>query len=390
MTRFLQWLLGRLPIGWLQLTHNKTRLIAAIGGVTFANILVLVQLGIMGSFNDSIRMSYEVIQGDILISAHDSNTFREGSHIPRQWGFRALSVPGVTAATPVFLGAAPWAQHDGSTIVFQVIGMDPTRPEFIGAGLPDTRSLKIADTAFVDSLTRGLDPELITQLSINKPLTIEAINRQLKIIDTISIGLGFAGDGYLMLSDQSFMRLFPNRNLGAANHILLALDQNVEPQNVISALKKMLPAETLRIRTLNDAINEEIKYQTTKRPTGLIFGFGVAIGIIVGLVIVYQVLSTDVADHISEYATFKAMGYSQKFLLGIVFEEAVILALAGFIPGILISTTIYSVLAKATNLPIEMSLSRALMVLFGTLLSCMVSGAIATRKLASADPADLF
>ena len=390
MTNFLQWLLGRLPIGWLQLTHNKMRLVAAIGGVTFANILVFVQLGIMGSFNDSVRMSYGVIQGDLLISAHDSYTFREGSNIPRQWGFQALSVPGVTAATPVFLGAAPWARPNGSSIVFQVVGIDPTRPEFMGAGVRDTRSLLVADTAFVDRLTRNLDPELIDDLSMNKPLTLEVMNRQIKVIDTISIGLGFAGDGYLMLSDQNFMRMFPNRSLGAANHVLLALDPNAESHTVITALKKLLPEETLRIRTLDEAIAQEISYQTTKRPTGLIFGFGVAIGIIVGLVIVYQVLSTDVADHMIEYATFKAMGYSQKFLLGIVFEEAVILALAGFLPGVMISTAIYSVLAKATNLPIEMTVSRAAMVFVGTLLSCMISGAIATRRLASADPAELF
>lgn len=390
MTKFLHWLLGRMPIGWLQLTHNKTRLIAAVGGVTFANILVLVQLGIMGSFNDSVRMSYGVIKSDLLISAHDTNTFLDGSNLPRQWSFRALSVPGVTAATPVYLGSAPWAQPDGSSIVFQVIGIDPTRSEFIGAGVPDARGLLAADTAFVDRLTRGLNPELITNLSTDNPLTIEVVNQQLKIIDTVSIGLGFAGDGYLVISDQSFMRLFPNRSLGAPDHVLLALDQNADPQSVITALKKLLPEETLRIRTLNQAVSDDIKYQTTKRPTGLIFGFGVGIGIIVGIVIVYQVLSTDVADHLAEYATFKAMGYSQKFLLGIVFEEAIFLAVSGFVPGILISTGIYSVLAKATNLPIEMSVSRGLMVLIGTILSCMISGAIATRRLASADPADLF
>lgn len=390
MTKLLQALLGRLPIGWLQLTHNKTRLIAAIGGITFANILVLVQLGIMGSFSDSVRLSYGVIRGDIIISAHDSYTFREGSNIPRQWGFQALSVPGVTAATPVFLGSAPWARANEASIVFQVIGIDPTRPEFRGAGVPDTYSLRAADTAFVDRLTRNLKPELIENISMDKPFTLEVINRQLNIIDTVSIGLGFAGDGYLMMSDQSFMRLFPGRSSSAANHILLALQPNTEPQTVIAALKKQLPEASLRIRTLDDAINEEIKYQTTKRPTGLIFGFGVAIGIIVGLVIVYQVLSTDVADHMTEYATFKAMGYSQNFLLGIIFEEAIILALAGFLPGIVISTAIYSVLAKATNLPIEMSVSRGLMVFIGTLLSCMISGAIATRRLASADPAELF
>ena len=78
---------------------------------------------------------------------------------------------------------------------------------------------------------------------------------------------------------------------------------------------------------------EDLRYQQTRRPTGIIFGFGVLIGVLVGLVIVYQVLSTDVADHLREYATFKAMGYGPGFFLGVVFEEALILGIMGFMPG---------------------------------------------------------
>ncbi len=74
-----------------------------------------------------------------------------------------------------------------------------------------------------------------------------------------------------------------------------------------------------------DSQAADLSYQTTQRPTGVIFGFGVAMGVLVGLVIVYQVLSTDVADHLREYATFKAMGYPHRFFLSIVFEEAAIL-----------------------------------------------------------------
>jgi putative ABC transport system permease protein len=127
-----------------------------------------------------------------------------------------------------------------------------------------------------------------------------------------------------------------------------------------------------------------------QRPVGLVFGFGVVIGILVGIIIVYQVLSTDVAEHLKEYATFKAIGYSQRFFLGIVFEEALILAILGFVPGLLVSFLLYIVVAAVTGLPLAMTVARAVFVLVGTLGMCALSGTLATRKLARANPADLF
>ncbi len=120
------------------------------------------------------------------------------------------------------------------------------------------------------------------------------------------------------------------------------------------------------------------------------FGFGIVIGVLVGVIIVYQVLSTDVADHIREYATFKAIGYRQRFFLGVVFEEAVILACLGFIPGLLTSLVLYAAVSAATGLPLSMTMARPPLVLGGTILMCAISGAIATRRLARANPADLF
>jgi len=144
------------------------------------------------------------------------------------------------------------------------------------------------------------------------------------------------------------------------------------------------------VHTLADAAAADLAYQTTERPTGIIFGFGVVIGIIVGIVIVYQVLSTDVADHLKEYATFKAMGYGHGFFLGIVLEEALILAVFGFVPGFLVSMGLYEGMGAVTGLPVEMTADRMLLVFAGTLAACALSGAIATRRLAAADPADLF
>jgi putative ABC transport system permease protein len=159
---------------------------------------------------------------------------------------------------------------------------------------------------------------------------------------------------------------------------------------VIARLKSLISDPSLRIRTYDQAAQDDLRYQQTKRPTGIIFGFGVLIGVLVGLVIVYQVLSTDVADHLREYATFKAMGYGPRFFLGVVFEEALVLGILGFLPGLIVGTTILALMGAITTLPLAMTPSMAISVFLGTIVFSALSGAIATRRLAAADPADLF
>jgi len=117
---------------------------------------------------------------------------------------------------------------------------------------------------------------------------------------------------------------------------------------------------------------------------------GTIIGFIVGTVIVYQILYSEVADHLPEYATLKAMGYTQKYLLVVVLQEALILAILGYIPGFTFAIFLYDLARNATLLPIVMTSSRAVMVLVLTILMCFTSGAIAVQKLRAADPADIF
>jgi DevC protein len=158
---------------------------------------------------------------------------------------------------------------------------------------------------------------------------------------------------------------------------------------VAEALRQHLP-EDVEVMTIEEFIEDELKYWQEESPIGFIFTLGTGMAFVVGVVIVYQVLSTDVSAHIKEYATFKAMGYRHRYLLAVVFEEAVILAFLGFIPGLILPIGLYHVAAKATSLPIMMTQIRAITVLLLTLIMCVMSGAIATQKLQSADPADMF
>lgn len=390
MNRLLQWLFGRLPIGWLQLTHSRARFAAAIAGVAFANVLVFVQLGIMNSMAIATLKPYEFFSADIMISASDANSLTEGGNVARQWLFQAQADPEVVSGTGIFVGNANWTRPT-KALGLTGFGIDPMMPDFLSPALKSkTTTLQLQNAGLLDIATRGLPREEAAAIRPQTPASFEISGKTLTLYDTFQGGGGFGGDGFMIMSDQTFLSLFPARSSAAPDHILLKVAPGADPEAVSVRLRQLISDKTLRIRSYAQAKADDLTYQQTKRPTGIIFGFGVIIGILVGIVIVYQVLSTDVADHLSEYATFKAMGYPQRFFLGIVFEEALILAVFGFIPGVLVGTGLLAGMKKATNLPLGMTWDMAAMVLVGTLLACSLSGAIATRRLAAADPADLF
>lgn len=390
MSWLLQRLFGRLPIGWLQLTHKRGRFAAALAGVAFANVLVFVQIGIMNSMAAATMRPYEILAADIMISASDANALAEGGNVARQWMLQALADPGVADGMGLFVGNVPW-DRGAKDISLTTFGIDPARPDFIADGVTeDLGLLSLQDSAILDRLARGLPRDEAAAIRPQTPLTFETENRTLTALSTFAGGGGFGGDGYMLVSDQTFLSLFPARSSAAPDHILLHVVPGADVAATIGRLRALISDDSLRIRSYADAAAEDLRYQQTRRPTGVIFGFGVLIGVLVGLVIVYQVLSADVADHLREYATFKAMGYGPRFFLGIVIEEALVLGLLGFVPGLVVGTGILTLMGKVTTLPLAMTPGMAIIVFAGTVLFSVLSGAFATRRLAAADPADLF
>jgi putative ABC transport system permease protein len=333
---------------------------------------------------------YEFFQADIMISAVDANSLTEGGNVARQWMLKALSDSDVVGATGLFVGNVPWDRREKS-ISLTTFGVDPLKPDFISDDVSkDLRLLQIQNSGVLDRLARGLSSEEAAAIRPQTPLNFETLNKTLTAIDTFSGGGGFGGDGYMFVSDQTFLSLFSSRSSSAPDHILLKLRAGADTEVVVGRLKTLISDKSLRLRSYSEASNEDVQYQQTQKPTGLIFGFGVLIGVLVGIVIVYQVLSADVADHLREYATFKAMGYGNKFFQSIIVEEAVILGLFGFVPGLFVGTVILTFMGKMTNLPLTMTPLMAVSVFIGTVIFSIFSGLIATRRLAAADPADLF
>ncbi len=387
----IQQIQQRTPLGWLQLSHEKSRLLVALSGIAFADVLMFMQLGFQSALYDSNTKLSRALNADIVLVSPQARNTQNLSTFSRRRLYQAMDVPGVKSATAFYTNIMTWKHPDtrkeGS---IQVIAFNPNQQVL---NLPEINQqlekIKLPDVVLFDRNSRGNYKNAIAQLQQGKTLTTEVERRSVTIPGLFSLGASFGADGMLVASDQTFLQLLPRRDAASINLGLITLKPGYNVEQVAMALKAHFPKD-VRVMTHAEYIEFEESYWKKESPIGFIFGLGTAMAFMVGVVIVYQVLSTDVNTHMKEYATFKAMGYRNRYLLVVVFEEAIILALLGFIPGVILPIGLYQLAANATALPIAMKLPRAMMVLVLTILMCGISGAIATRKLQSADPADMF
>jgi putative ABC transport system permease protein len=216
-------------------------------------------------------------------------------------------------------------------------------------------------------------------------------------VGTFPLGTDFAsGNGNVLMSDQNFIRYFSNlgpdedeRNLNTVDIGLLKVSSDANIPALVKVLTEQLPKDVL-IFSKEDFVERELTYWRENTSIGFVFSLLTTMGFLVGVIIVYQILYTDVAEHWAEYATLKAMGYSNFFLLGVVLQQAVFMGLLGFVPGFVMSVGLYRLAADNTGLLMQMTTPRAISILIATVIMCLISGAIAVRKVQSTDPAEVF
>ncbi|MBD2611114.1 MAG: ABC transporter permease DevC [Nostoc sp. ZfuVER08] len=381
----------RTPLGWLQLSHEKSRLLVALLGIAFADLLMFMQLGFQTALYDSNTRLHRSLQADIVLISPQARNLPSLSTFSRRRLYQAMDIPGVNSAEPVYLNNTIWknplTRRETGVLV---IGFNPDKPAF---DLPDVNrqleAIKVPGAALFDRGARGDYQQAIAQIEEGKIVTAEIERRTVIISGLFQVGASFGAEGNLITSDRGFLRLFSGRQSSSVSLGLIKVKPGYDPKKVAAMLKAYLRND-VRVLTHKEFIEFENNFWRTNSPIGFIFNLGVSMGFVVGIIIVYQVLSTDVNAHVREYATFKAMGYRNYYLLGVVFEESLILAVLGFFPGLAVSLGLYQLTRKVTNLPMYITVFRALQVLLLTIIMCVISGAIATRKLQATDPADMF
>lgn len=381
----------RIPLAWLQLSREKMRLLVAIAGISFADILMFMQLGFRDALFEAAVNLHKNIQGDIFLVSPQSTSLISMKSFPSRRLYQTLGFEGVQSINSVYIGLGLWKnpQTRGTRSIL-VVGFNPIDNIF---SLPEvTRNLekiKMPDVVLFDDASRpefGPIPQLFNQ---GESILTEVESRRIRVGGLFTLGASFGADGNILTSDLNFLRMFSKRDKGIIDIGVVKLKPGTDPESIIQNMKDKLPKDVL-ILSKEEFVNKEKQYWETGTAIGFIFGLGTSMGFIVGIVIVYQILYTDVADHLPEYATLKAMGYKNSYLLMVVFQEALILSVIGYLPGAGIATGLYALTKSATQLPMVMTLARAIIVFILTIVMCSVSGAIAVRKLQAADPADIF
>lgn len=382
----------RIPLAWLQLTREKIRLLVALAGIAFACILMFMQLGFQDSLLESAIRFHVALKGEIFLVSPQSNALIAMNTFSQRRLYQALGFEGVRAISPVYVGFALWKnpQTRRTRSIF-VVGVDPSAdllelPELTPDKLEE---IKKADVVLFDRRSRSEFGPIPEWFEAGREVFTEVGNRRVQVGGLFKMGATFGADGTILTSDLNFLRIFPQRERGLVDIGVVQLQPGVDPQPLVQQMRALLP-EDVRVLSRAEFIDMERTYWEEGTAIGFIFGLGVAMGFIVGIVIVYQILYTDVSDHLAEYATLKAMGYTDTYLLGVVFQEAILLAGLGYIPAFALAVLLYDLTANATLLPIAMTFNRAVLVLLLAVSMCFISGAIAVRRLRAADPADIF
>ncbi|MDB6038991.1 MAG: DevC-like transporter permease protein [Verrucomicrobiales bacterium] len=380
-----------IPLSWCQLTWDKLRLLAAVSGIVFAVMLMMMQLGFRDSLFIAAVQFHRALAADLVLVSTQYEYMIATKVFSQRHLYQTLAVNGVSSVSSLYVGLVNWKnwQTKREVPIF-LIGFDPAYPAMSLPGLKESLpQTKLPDTVLFDV---GSKPDYgpVTEIYRDKgTFSTELNGKKVEIRGFFQLGLSFGADGNLITSDMNFFRLLPNRDSRLIDIGLIRLAPGADPNTVAVNIRAGLPPN-LRVMTLKEYIDYETNYWAKRTPVGFIFNLGVLVGFIVGSVIVYQILYTDVADHLSEYATLKAMGYSDGYLYKVVIKEALLLAILGFIPGFILSTGLGILTRKMTLLPAYMTWERALTVLVLTITMCVGSAILSLRKLRSADPADIF
>jgi putative ABC transport system permease protein len=382
----------RVPLAWQNLTHNKRRLALAISGVGFAVLLMFMQLGFRNGMLDSNVAFLQELNADLIIASPARYTLSVSEPFSRRRLAQSLACPGVSAAYPLYIEthqAALINPTDGVARPIRIVAFGVNDPVLM---LPEVEAqqskLRLPRTVLVDRQNR---PDF-GSLPLNSE--VDLAGRAVRVVGEFHLGTDFANDGNLIASPETLALLFPHR-YGTANPLdrvdlgLVKLRPGARAREVQQALAELLPHD-VHVFLKQEYVDQELGFWRSSTPVGFIFGLGLALGFAVGVVICYQILYTDIADHLAEFATLKAMGYSLTYFVRVVLEEAVWLAVLGFIPGLIVSALAYQGLAAATGLLMELTPARVLLILSLTIGMCVLSGCLAIRRLVGSDPAELF
>jgi len=381
----------RIALSWLQLRHEKMKLFAAVAGVMVSVILMWMQLGLMKALFASAVRFHGSLNGELVLVHSQYEHLLHSKPFSSRLLYRLLGSSAVDDVFAISMAPSEWKNPwNGEMRSVQCYGIETDQPCLSISGLPEQlQELRSTDQFLYDRGSRPRFGDVIGAVERKEPVEPEINRRRMILSGLVDLGASFGVDGSILVSHANFLRLFSERKPGMIDVGVVRLrDTSLLPE-LQKQFQEQLGKE-VSVLTVEQFKDRELRYWKSATPIGVIFTAGTVVGFFIGFIVVYQILYTDVTNHLPQYATMKAMGFSNGYLYRLVLEQSLQLAVLGYIPGTFITALLYAGLQKATQLPLELDLTRGVALIAVTVMMCAFSGVLAVRKLASADPAEVF
>jgi putative ABC transport system permease protein len=388
----------------------------AAAGVAFSLTMVFLLLGFLGSVANTATLVLDQLDFDVALVSPGYRQLAEPDSFPRIRLYEAAAAPGVARATPFYVGVQTWrtaapGPNNGKRRPVLVLAYPPAghpfrlrpdrrpRPPFpLRVAEADLGRLSETGTMLVDARSH---PTFAPREPGSGP---EVGDRRMNVVGQFSLGTGFASDGTILVGAETFHELLGGYPLERVSVGLITLEPGSRERAaaVAAALRQSLThapggdrpdlvaRRDVEVLTRDELLARDTRYWIRQKSIGLIFTLGVAIALVVGLVVVYQVLSSDIVDHFREYATLKALGYTNRYLASVVLTQALYLAVFGYVPALGAAFGLYEVTREFANLPVAMTPVRAVLVFVMASVMCAAAALLSVRKVTQSDPASLF
>lgn len=365
------------------LAHRPGRLALALLGLAAAVVVMFMEMGFFHGLIDSQARLGAVLNADLVILHANRWSLLEPDRIPRIRLQQARAVDGVAAVVPVYedralVGDAKLGLVRGISLLAFPAGARPLR----AAGL-DRLSPALArpGTVLFDAKARDIYGE------IRAGMEIRVNDQPCQVAGLVPIGPAMLTDGFLLMGEDTWFSLGGDPDdVGLG---LVTLAPGAEPERVRRELFARMGGE-VAVLTPREIFWREVLYVSDALPVGNLFGIAMAVGFLIGVIVCQQVLFNEINDHLAQFATLKAVGYSGRFLVAVVLVEAGLLGVAAFAPGLAGGALVYEFISQRTGLLMTFTAPRVALIFALTLGMSLFAGLLALRKVLRADPATLF
>jgi putative ABC transport system permease protein len=371
-------------VAWHNALQNKRRTVTAVSGIAFSILLIFMQIGFLEGAKTAAASLFHCFDYDLGIVSDKYRFMGAPGSFDRMRLTQAAVVPEVEDAMTLCAESGRWKNPDteieSELIIFGITLKKPfIRDPDMRAGLD---RLHRKNTLMVDRYShRSYGP-----LSIGRE--VEVNNKDVTITSQFTLGVTLFSDGCIVVGNDNFSRLtsLPPREV---NYGFLKIIPGSDPLAVKNRLEEILPDDVL-VFTREAMIRQDQDYFIAVKPVGIIFQFGVVVSFMVGVVILFQVLNTDISTRLNEFATLKAMGFKSFSIYGIGVKQALLYALLSYFPALAFAAAVFRVVHGLSKLPMDLTPAMAGFVFAMSLLMCVISCVLGLQKVRRTDPAELF